>query len=278
MPFSICQKYFPNNPELWHDSVDVTKEDFEAEFECQWMLDRDAFLKEEDQVLLMDETFYPEDSTRTYWFGLDCAGGSDITQDPKHDYTVLTIGCIEPGGIKRIIDSYQWQGDIVIQIDEILDIIHPQYGKYRCVGGLIDRGSLGTAIYDILHTCGAKVDAIMFGARDQRTGKNNKNAMFAHFLEELRAGRFRYPSKEFINQHPVLKKHIHEWEMLEIRRGVGINSFISAPDSTEHDDCCCSTVLFTYAVDGKNTKAGTQSFNNFLHPPQMLRGFTPYRL
>lgn len=279
MPYSKKLTYFPNNPELWFDG-DMTVEDFETQYENIWQLDEDNFLDLEDQKLLMDETWTPIKGTKQYFFGLDLAGGSDVSTDPKHDFTQLTI-VENDNGIKRIVAGYEWQGDTFNQIEEIINIVHPERGVYKCKDGILDRGGLGTAIYDQLRRK-IPIKAIMYAQQDPSTKKNYKNAMFEHFLFELRSGRVKYPKATYTNRDKVLKKHINEWTSLIRKNKVGINAIISAP-SNMHDDTCCSAVMAIYCADnkyaGKQQGIKRNCFNPTgigTHLPTLQKGVSPY--
>ena len=247
MPYTKKLEYFPNKPELWFDG-DMTVEDFETQYENKWQLDTDNLLDEQDQLLLMDKEWIPTFGTKQYYFGLDLAGGSDVSVDPKHDFTQLTIVEVDHG-VKRIVAGFEWQGDTYDQVEQIVSIVHPETGKFRCVDGILDRGSLGTAIYDQLRRK-IPVKAIMYKETDPYTKKNYKNAMFDHFLVELRSNRVKYPKAEYTNKDKVLKKHINEWTTIVRKNQVGINAKIEALPNM-HDDTCNSAVMAVYCADGK---------------------------
>jgi len=279
MPYTKKVEYFPNNSELWFDG-DMTVEDFETQYENKWQLDEDNLLTEQDQLLLMDKEWTPTFGTKRYYFGLDLAGGSDISVDPKHDFTQLTIVEVDKG-IKRIVDAFQWQGDTWDQVQEIVDIVHPEYGKYKCADGILDRGGLGTAIYDQLRRK-IPVKAIMYAQTEPDTKKNYKNAMFDHFLMELRANRVKYPKAEYTNKHTVLKKHINEWTIITRKNQAGINFKIEAPTGM-HDDCPNSAVMAVYCADGKYAGNQKGMRKNCFNPggmgirlPSIQKGSSPY--
>lgn len=247
MPLRKKQEYFPANPELWSDG-DMSVEDFESQYEIKWLLNVDNLLKEKDQEALMGDYLPPSNAATAinYYFGLDLAGGSTVKEGG--DWTQLVIGHLDHGGVKRIDFVQQWQGDVMEQLSDICDLIHPTYGKYRCKGGLVDLGEMGVAVHDMLKKEGVTLTGVMFQSRDMASGKNMKNAMFDHFLFELRSDRFKYPSKEYCNSNPLFKKHITEWCTIERHIGTGINDKIQAPTGL-NDDCCCSTIMFNWYVD-----------------------------
>lgn len=279
MPYTKKLEYFPNKPELWFDG-DMTVEDFETQYENKWQLDSDNLLDEQDQLLLMDNEWVPTHGTKQYYFGLDLAGGSDVSIDPKHDFTQLTIVEVDKG-VKRIVAGFEWQGDTYNQVQEIIDIVHPETGKYRCIDGILDRGSLGTAIYDQLRRK-IPVKAIMYKETDPDTKKNYKNAMFDHFLVELRSNRVKYPKAEYTNKDKVLKKHINEWTSIVRKNMVGINAKIEAPTGL-HDDCANSTVMAVYCADNKYVGRDKGMRKNCINKsgiggrlPNLQKGVSPY--
>lgn len=279
MPYSKKVEYFPNKPELWFDG-DMTVEDFETQYENKWQLDEDNLLDEQDQLLLMDKEWVPTGGTKQYYFGLDLAGGSDVSIDPKHDFTQLTIVEVDKG-VKRIVAGFEWQGDTYNQVQEIINIVHPEKGIYRCVDGILDRGSLGTAIYDQLKRY-IPVKAIMYKETEPATKKNYKNAMFDHFLVELRSNRVKYPKAEYTNKNKVLKKHINEWTSIIRKNQVGINAKIEAPTGL-HDDCANSTAMAVYCADGKYTGKDRGMKKNCINRdgigarlPNIQKGISPY--
>jgi hypothetical protein len=246
MPYVKWQEYFPNNPELWRDPPNpMSVEDFETQEEMKWLLDSDLFLNEKEQALLIGDFTFSGIATEEYYFGLDIAGGKDIKKGKKNDSSELSIGRIV-GGVKQKIDCYTFQGDAVDQMDAFLNIIHPKYGKYHCKFGLADYG-FNPMMVDALAKAGVNIESVQFGARDPNTGKNMKNAMYESFKFEDQSGRFKYPCKEYMNKHKGLKKHFGQWCILEEKRGLGINSKISAP-SGQHDDACSADILLNRAM------------------------------
>lgn len=266
MPYSKKQQYFPNNPELWLDG-DMTVEDFETQHEIKWLLNVDNLLNDQDQQMLIGDYEIGGPESDIYYFGLDFAGGSMVKEGG--DWTQLVIGRVK-NGVKRVESVYAWQGDIVNQMADILSIIHPKYGKYRCKFGVGDYGNLGSAIIDMFKHEGVDMDAVMFGARDPNSGKNMKNAMYDHFLVELRSGRFKYPKLESINKHKLFKKHIDEWCAIERHVGSGLNDNICAP-SDMNDDCCSASILFAWGIDKLLDKKITRGPGNYKFP-RILKG------
>lgn len=245
MPLIKWQQYFPDNSELWRDG-DMTVEDFETQYEMKWLLDSSLFLNENEQLLLFGDYIFEHPETEEYFFGLDLAGGANIKTGNKRDFTALVVGRIK-NGQKQICDAFEFQGDAIDQMDDLIGLIHPNYGKYRCKFGFADYG-FNPMMVDALAKAGVNIEGIMFGARDKNTGKMNKNAMFESFKFELQSGRIKYPKKEFISKHKVLKKHFEQWCVLEEKKGLGINSKITAPDMNFHDDGVMATILLNKAM------------------------------
>jgi hypothetical protein len=266
MPYSKTQQYFPNNPELWVDG-DMTVEDFETQHEIKWLLNVDNLLSEEDHKKLIGDFEPKGPESDIYFFGLDLAGGSLV--QPGGDYTQLTVGRVKDG-VKRIEAAYTFYGEITTQISEILNIIHPKYGLYRCKFGLADYGNLGSAVVDMMKHEGVDMDAIMFGSRDSSSGKNMKNAMYDHCLFEIRSDRFKYPTLNFISKNTTFKQHIDEWVNIERHASVSINDRIMAPPG-QHDDCCSSAILLAWCIDKAIVKGLKAGPNKFIFP-RILKG------
>lgn len=249
MPLSKKMIYFPNNPELWTEG-DMSEEDFATQFEMQWISDINLFLNEDDQIRLignhvgLESGFGNED----YFFGLDIAGGEMIAE--KNCRTALSVWVKREGGVKQKVKEWNWQGDLTGQFSEILDAVHPDYGKFRCKFGYGDYGYTGPAMIDFLKKSGLPIEGIMFGSRDPESGYNYKNAMYNHFQFELRSGRAKYPSREFIDKSKIFKRGYNQWCGLERRGSLGINAKIDPP-SGEYSDSPCSDILCTFALDKK---------------------------
>ena len=270
MPYVKWQQYFPNNPELWRDG-DMSVDDFETQYEMKWLLDSDLFLNENEQSLLLGDFVFSHPETEEYFFGLDLAGGAKIKKGTKRDYTALSIGR-KRNGVVQFVDAYEFQGDALEQMDNIIEIIHPMYGKYHCKFGLSDYG-YNPMMVDALGKAGVNIEGVQFGARDQNTGKNNKNAMFETFKFELQTGRVKYPSKEFIMKHKILRKHFEQWCVLEEKKGIGINSRIDAPESENyHDDGVCSNILLLKSCLTAPTKQFSKKKEYKF--PQLLQGIS----
>lgn len=254
MPLSYKQTRFPNNPELHFPSVaGMSEEDFDTQYEMKWAENIGLFLRDDDQLRLFGTHDILEEGRpfETYYFGLDFAGGSEIERGSKRDYTVLTIVRKTIDNVKEVCHIEEYQGDITDQMGEILSWIHPDYGKFRCINGSADYGSLGSAIVDYFKKVKLPISGIRYKATETITGKNYKNAIFDQFLFELRHDRVKYPAREIVEKHPLLKKAIEEWLGLERRKRIGINDEIKGA-SNVHDDFCNSLALGIWSCDRGN--------------------------
>jgi hypothetical protein len=265
MPRSMKMKYFPDNPELWYDSMTgMSEEDFMTQNEMQWLDSLSLVLNEEDQIRLSSGIHTPLNAGNSfdkYYFGLDFAGGTVIKDKEKSDFTALSVWRKTSLNVKELVFATEWKGDMSTQLDDILSIIHPTRGLFKCVAGVADYGNMGGGIVDIMIKEGVPMTGLYFHARDPKTGKNFKNSMIEHFTFELRNDRVKYP-QGIINKKAGLamqldpitklfKKHFNQWCILEKHMSSsGINAQIAAPDE-EKDDGAFSNCLALYAADGK---------------------------
>jgi len=197
---------------------------------------------------------------------LDLAGGELVGDKPKSDFSTLSVWRKTYQNIKEKVFVAEWKGDLSIQLDDIIALIHPKTGIFKCKMGLADYGDMGAGIVDILRSKGIPVDGLFFNSKEETTGKNYKNAMFEHFVFELRNERVRYPlivnpeySKKIDfsrvdNSIRIIRKHFDEWCAIEKHRGIGVNCKILAPKDL-HDDGCMSDVLCVWGAD-KGGKSG----------------------
>ena len=260
MPLSMKLKRWPNNPEVqFESSIGMSEEDFKTQYEMEWVDSISGLLTGEDQAKLEGEHDYlycglPDE---TYYFGLDCAGGSLIREGVDRDYTELVIGRITENHQKQVVALYQWQGDLTVQVEEIMHIIT---NVFPCAFGCADYSTMGTPIVDQILSKHIPIAGIAYKKTDPISGKNYKNSLFDQFLYELRHDRFKYPSlKSMLSEDDqmttkeaqLLNKHLIEWGAVERRRkAVGINDDISAPKGGGyHDDCVNATALFVWACD-----------------------------
>lgn len=272
MPLAKKQFYFPDNPELWTEGqLDI--EDFESQYEIKWLANLRKVLNEHDQTLLIGNYSFEHPQSELYYFGLDLAGGALIK--PGGDWSALTIGRFRDG-VKELVAVYAWQGEITEQLSEILGLIHPKYGTYRCAWGLGDYGEMGPAVVDLFVKEGVKMTGVMFGSREPNSGKNMKNAMFDHFLFELRAGRIKLPSMDHINKHKALKELLLQWYDVESKEGLGINRKISSSGNNK-DDMVCSHILLCWGMDHQQqVQLGLPKKSKDFSFPSILKGTSAY--
>ncbi len=254
MPLSYKQEMFPNNPELHFPSENnLSEEDFDTQYAMKWVDSSRKFLTAADIEAMIGEHHLAEHGTdgEEYYFGLDLAGGLLINQGLDRDYSSLTIISKDKDGMKKVQRVCEWQGDVVNQMEEIVSWIHPETGRFKCVFGTADYGSLGPAVVDMLIHTGIPIAGIRYRSSEPTTGMPYKTAIFDNLFTELRAGYFKYPCHDDLAKSYLLKKHIDEWEALE--RKVSVNGLvqIAAPTAgtTLHDDCCNSCALAVWAAD-----------------------------
>lgn len=264
MPYDLKQKIFPDHPDLWYESVTkMSTEDFRTQYIMDWLDDINLVLTEEDQKKLvtgMHNHLSAEHSGDVYYFGLDFAGGAIVGEKIQSDFTALSIWRKTLNLTKEKVFSIEWKGDLSNQLEEITSIIHPRTGLFKCRGGLADYGNMGAAMVDIMKKQGISIEGVFFAAREPQSGKNYKNAMYEHFLFELRNDRVRYPNvlnsssragfESSDQSFKTIKKHFDQWCKIERRRSAtGLNDKISVPDGEGHDDGPSSDVLALWAAD-----------------------------
>jgi hypothetical protein len=265
MPRSIKQIYFPNRSDLWFDSMTgMSEEDFYTQYEMRWLDNLSSVLNDEDQIRLNSGNhaiLTAGVAHEMYYFGLDFAGGKVVGDKEKSDFTALSIWRKTVGNVKEKVFTTEWKGDLSNQLGDILSIIHPQTGLFKCVAGVADYGNMGGGLVDVMVQQGIPIVGLYFHSREPNSGKNYKNAMTDHFVFELRNDRIKYPSivnmaKASIASHfdpnvKIMRKHFNEWCMLEKHvKSAGINAEIRAPDE-EHDDGAFSDIMAIFAADGK---------------------------
>lgn len=253
MPLSYKKKYFPNSPEL-HYPGDFDEVDFDTQYEMNWREDVDKLITEEEQALLVGEHSLLTSGVdgEEYYFGLDFAGGSEIPEGPKHDFTSLTVGR-KVANRKEVVARYKWQGDVTIQLEEIVQLIHPQTGKFKTKFGIGDYTGCGIGPVDMLKSRGIPIKGIMYQKNDPLVGKNYKNSMTDETVYELKWNRFKLPKKETLESDSLHKEGYNQWGDVERKKKSGINDEIKSPPSTPgsvyHDDMFCSDIMFCYATD-----------------------------
>jgi hypothetical protein len=155
MPKSVKEKLFPNDPSLHYDSVEGYSEiEWNTQYAMIWMEDINLVLSGDQQKKLASGLFSilekgrPE-MTEKYYFGLDTASGTLMPGQKDLDWTVLTILRKNQDNTKDIIAKYMWQGDVVTQMQEIRDLIHPIEGTFQCIMGLADYSNIAIGIVEM---------------------------------------------------------------------------------------------------------------------------------
>jgi hypothetical protein len=168
--------------------------------------------------------------------------------------------------LKEKVFCFEWQGDILQQIEEIKAIIHPQTGRFKCKFGLADYSNVATTTVEMFKKEKIPIEGIMFNGAEPTTHKNFKNAMVDEFVFELQCGRLKFPKLEQIEANAIFHKSLLEWFAIERYKKTGINDKIEAP-SDMHDDHCMADILAIWAADRFDTfKGGVGRVTNFPDP------------
>lgn len=269
MPRVLKEKYFPDKPE-WHTDGSLTELDFKTQYAMTWVADINLELSEVDQEKLVSgahEILAEPIAERQemFFFGLDTASENLLPKKHDLDWTVLSIWRLAPGQVKEKVACFTWQGNILQQLKEIEQIIHPKTGLFPCQFGLADHSNIAITAIEQWKQNGISIEGVKFGSTEKASGKNFKNAMFDQFKFELQAGRIKYPklkqfdsrstdSEALSKQRITFKKAFSEWCAVERHKKLGINDTISAP-ADMHDDHPCADVLCIWSMD----KAGNYS-------------------
>ena len=263
MPKTVKEKLFPHDPALHYDSVEGYSEiEWNTQYEMIWMEDINLVLSGNQQKKLCSGLFNILDKgrpelTEKYYFGLDTASGTLMPGQKDLDWTVLSIVRKNQDNTKDFVSQYMWQGDVVNQMQEIKDLIHPTEGVFKCVMGLADYSNIAIGIVEMFKKEGIPIAGVTFSATEPITKKNYKNAMFDQFVFELDSGRVFYPNIEKIKKNKVFKEGFEQWGLLESHRtSVGINAKIFVDPSAGHDDIPCANVLAVWAADQEKSYAG----------------------
>jgi hypothetical protein len=267
MPLKVKEELFPDRPDL-HFEGEISDIDYKTQYAMEWVTDVNLELSGADQEQLVSGTHeilsgaLPGQQEH-YYFGLDTAPGSLMPGKKDLDSTVLSIWR-KRGVIKEKVKCYEWKGDVLTQLDEIRQIIHPVTGKFPCKFGLVDFSNIATTAIFVWQKERIPVDGIAFGSHEPITGKNYKNAMFDQFRYELQNKRVFFSSLDKINTDVVMKKSFNEWCHIERHlKQNGINHHIGAP-AEGHDDHCSADVLAVWAMDH------TDQFSNAVVRTQSL--------
>jgi hypothetical protein len=255
MPLTYKRERFPNNPELHVPSENnISEEDFDTQYEMKWVDSINKFLTSADIESMTGTHAYMYsggNDGEEYYFGLDLAGGMLINRGIKRDFSSLVVVRKWPDGLKEVVYCEEWQGSIVDQLEEIVAVINPTTGKFKCKFGAADYGSLGPAVVDLLmQTYRLPMAGIRYKASEPVTGMPYKTALFDNLFTELHNGYFKYPKQRDMSTNYILQKHLEEWSSLERKVNYNGTVTIAAPVNTdEHDDACNACVLAVWAAD-----------------------------
>ena len=262
MPKSIKEKIFPHDLSLHYDSVEGYSEiEWNTQYAMIWMEDINLVLSGEQHKKLASGLFSiltkgrPE-LTEKYYFGLDTASGTLMQGQKDLDWTVLTVLRKNQDNTKDVIFKKMWQGDVVEQMQEIRDIIHPTEGLFHCVMGLADYSNIAIGIVEMFKKEGIPIAGVSFGASEPITKKNYKNAMFDQFVFELDSGRMFYPNIEKIKKDKCFKDGYEQWGMVERHRKLGLNDKLGVDPSQGHDDHTSADVLACWAATQEQSYVG----------------------
>lgn len=265
MPKIVKERLFPNDVGLHYESVEGYSEiEWNTQYEMIWMEDINLVLSGDQQKKLASGLFSilkegrPE-LTEKYYFGLDTASGTLMPGQKDLDWTVLTILRKNQDNTKDIVFKEMWQGDTVTQMQEIRDLVHPIEGKFKCIMGLADFSNFAIGLIDIFRKEGIPIAGVSFGAKEQVTGKNYKNAMVDQFVFELDSNRVQYPNLETIKKQKskVFMEGFEQWGLLERHRSkAGINDKIFVDPASGHDDHVSADVLAVWCADQEKAFAG----------------------
>jgi len=266
MPFTLKQKMFPNNPEEWTEG-DMTELDFKIQYAVEWVDDLSLLLSKEDHKNLVGDHEFLEAGAdeEIFYFGLDMGSDTPL-EGTELDFTSLTI-MRHRNNVKEKVFCAEWQRGVIDQMEEIISIVHPKTGRFKCKFGLADYSNVGIVVVESFKKKGLPIEGIIYAATDKMSNRNYKNAMADQFVFELKHNRVKYPHLRHIERIPCLKKHYHEWGTLESQRSLSGNRKISGPNGRD-DDGANSDMLAVFAIDR------TESFKAISRPmsfPMPLR-------
>lgn len=277
-PLAIKTMLFPDHPEL-HTAGEMDVTDAKTQYLLIWVDNVNNFLFEDDQKMLcgshdvLPQGIYNE----TYFFGLDTAQGS-LVGNRGTDYTVLAIWRRREDQMKERVAAFEWQGDPMDQMEEILSIVDPHEGLFKCHFGIVDYSNIGITAVGQFKQKKIPVEGVLFGSREPVTGRNYKNAMCRHFRDELRATRVKYPDAKILDENVIMRKGFNEWCILEEIQSLGLNNKIQAPTSKPedadayHDDHCMADVMAVFAASQFETRYGDKKVSSYKIPKMLVSG------
>lgn len=253
MPLNLKMKQFPNNPEVHYDG-DMTEIDFRTQYMVEWVESLNLLLSEEDQIKLSSGTHELLNAGKMgeeYFFGIDFASGTILPNKTNLDSSVLSIWRKTNDNVKEKVYGREWQGNPLDVMKEMMEVIDPKEGLFKCRFGLIDYSVVGVTATEYFKREHVPCEGIIFGSTNKDTKKNYKNSMYDQAVFEIKSERAMYPHAE-LESNVVLKKGYNEWCNIERQESLGINAKIEAP-SGEHDDFPSADVLAIWAADKTGT-------------------------
>jgi hypothetical protein len=271
MPKEMKKELFPEHPELWYESITkMSVEDFKTQYQMEWLENLSHFLTEEDQIKLASGIHLPmehESSGEIYYAGIDFAGGEKVGEKIGSDFSTLVVWRKNIDGSKDKVFGRDWKGDLSDQLDEIVSLIHPLFGTFKCRGVLADYGNQGAPLVDIMRKkFRIPIDGVFFQSREPSTGKNYKNAMYEYFQFELRNGRVRYPDVMNVTSMnesiltKTLRFHFEQWCGLERHRGIQVNDRLNSADGERDDSCAADSMAIWSADKSGESKLGLSGY------------------
>jgi intein/homing endonuclease len=261
MPINIKKKYFPLNPELWEGNGQMTEQDFRMQMEMEWLDDINLVLKEEQWLAMQNGTHMLEERgtiNDIYIFGLDPATGSVNPETLDLDYTALSIWKLLDKKFYNVFNK-QWQGDTLLQYDEILRILK----LFHVAWGLLDFSSLSPTFLPMLQRDGIKCAGINYQATHPGSGKNWKNFIFNNFVSQIDLGNIFTPKEEELTvdneKYKFFDKDVltatteglSQWHIINRQRSKKAQNDIIGAPYKEHDDACLVGETLIPLADGR---------------------------
>lgn len=272
MPPSAKRKYFPDRPDLITGPGEVTELDWLMQYEIQWLDSISLFLTESQQTQLAQGQHMCQTTplpNGIYLFGLDTASGRPNLETLRLDWTALSIWQVVGDKMLKVY-CRRWQGDPLIQYDEILG----ELKRWKVRYGLIDFSSLAYTFVSMFQRDGVKCEGIQYIATCPESHKKWKTTIFDNFLAELNLGKIYYPKMDakdyaefgsdvrMMNNLVEMQDGHYEWCILQrVQSKKSTTVKIGAP-SGENDDMANSDALCAFSRQraGKFIQMGGMSF------------------
>lgn len=260
MPPEAKKKYFPDRPDLITGNGGVNYLDFMMQYELQWLDDISLFLSADQQKKLVSGTYAILDNPMpngTYVFGLDTAGGSIDPDSLTLDFTQLSIWEYRAGIMIRVFGR-SWQGDPILQYDEIKEVLK----RFRTKYGLIDYSNIAINFVAMFKKDGINCDGIMYARSHPDSHKDYKTTMFENFMAKLNLGLVKYPNMADIDEkNPTITKDninsfkdgFSEWCALQRIKSKNSDKVKINASRGFHDDICNADILSVYAINNVST-------------------------